>query len=103
MIFIVVIWDLGFTLTMIFACRSNFSAHWATVTAKEITVKCINTFLMMYALSISDFVTDALILLIPIPMIWKLHLPPMRKFGVTIVFLFGGLYVLSALDRVHYN
>jgi hypothetical protein len=93
MILIVVIWDLGFTLTFLSACRSNFRAHWATVTAKEITVKCINTFLMMYALSISDFITDVLILLIPIPMIWRLHLPPMRKFGVMIVFLFGGLYV----------
>jgi hypothetical protein len=65
-------------------------------------VKCTNTFLMMYALSISDFVTDALILLISIPMIWKLHLP-MRKFGVTIVLLFGGLYVPFVLDRVHYH
>jgi hypothetical protein len=85
MILIVVIWDLGFTLTFLSACRSNFRAHWAT----------INTFLMMYALSISDFITDVLILLIPIPMIWKLHLPPVRKFGVMIVFLFGGLYVLT--------
>jgi hypothetical protein len=91
MIFIVVIWDLGFRLTFLSACRGDFRAHWATVTAKEITLKCINTFLMMYALLISDFITDVIILMIPIPMIWKLHLPPMRKLGVMIVFQFGGL------------
>jgi hypothetical protein len=27
MIFIVIIWDLGLTLTLIFACRSDFNAH----------------------------------------------------------------------------
>jgi hypothetical protein len=59
MIFIVVIWDLGFTLTFLSARRSNFRAHWVTVMAKEITVKCINTFLMMYALSISSSTQDS--------------------------------------------
>ena len=90
---IVVVWDLGFTLTMLCACRSDFRAHWSTTTSKELTTRCINTFLMMYALSISDFITDLIILLIPIPMIWKLHLRARRKIGVLIVFLLGSLYV----------
>lgn len=74
-IFIVIVWDLGFTATFIFACRSDFRAHWSTTTANELATKCINTFLMTYALSISDFVADVIILLLPVPMFWKLHLP----------------------------
>ena len=93
MIGIVILWDLGFSLTLLSACRADFRAHWSTTTTKELTAKCINTFLMMWALSISDFITDLIILLIPLPMIWKLRLPMSRKIGVSIVFFFGSLYV----------
>lgn len=107
MIFIIVIWDLGFTITFLSAWPKNFKAHWSTTTSKEITSQCINTFDMMWALSISDFITDVIIILIPIPMIWRLYLPLGRKLGVLLIFLLGSLYVEVKLQlyfdlRLHY-
>jgi len=91
MITAIIVWDLGFSLTLILLCRGNVRMYWSTSTTKELTTKCINPLVYMYALSISNFITDAIIILIPIPMIFKLHLPLRRKFGVTIVFLLGSL------------
>lgn len=91
MITIIILWDLGFSFTLIFSCRSKVSTYWGTKTTKELTTKCINPFIYMYALSIIDFITDGITLLIPIPMIWKLHLPLRQKLGVLIIFLLGSL------------
>ncbi|KAJ4305889.1 hypothetical protein N0V90_001422 [Kalmusia sp. IMI 367209] len=94
MIATIVVWDIGFSLTLILSCRGKsgkVSTYWDTKSAKELTSKCINPFVYMYALSISDFITDGIILLIPIPMVWKLHLPLRRKIGVSFIFLLGSL------------
>jgi hypothetical protein len=90
----IVVWDIGFSLTLILSCRGKsgkVSTYWDTKTAKELTSKCINPFVYMYALSITDFITDGLIVLIPIPMVWKLRLPTRRKVGVSLIFLLGSL------------
>ncbi|KAF1961219.1 hypothetical protein CC80DRAFT_488548 [Byssothecium circinans] len=99
----IIIWDIGFSLTLILSCRGKsgrVSTYWDTKTSKELTSKCINPFVYMYALSISDFITDAIIILIPIPMVWKLHLPTRRKFGVSLIFLLGSLAALASLIRL---
>jgi hypothetical protein len=75
MIVIIILWDLGFSLTMFASCPGDLNARFSTKTSKEIMSKCINTFLVLYGFAISDFITDALIILIPLLMIWKLHLP----------------------------
>ncbi|KAF2713983.1 hypothetical protein K504DRAFT_498779 [Pleomassaria siparia CBS 279.74] len=95
----IVLWDLGFSFTLIFSCKGHVSTYWGTKTSKELTAKCINPFIYMYALSIADFITDGIILLIPIPMIWKLHLPIGRKLGV-MIFLLGSLAALVSLIRL---
>jgi hypothetical protein len=91
MIAVIILWDLGFSFTLIFSCRSRVRMYWGTKTTKELTTKCINPFIYMFALSIIDFITDGITLLIPIPMIWKLHLPLRQKLGVGIIFLLGSL------------
>lgn len=94
MIATIIVWDIGFSLTLILSCvgkSGKVNTYWDTKTSRELTSKCINPFVYMYSLSISDFITDAVILLIPIPMVWKLHLPTRRKFGVSLIFLLGSL------------
>lgn len=39
-------------------------------------------------------VTDLAILIMPIPMVWNLHLPRVQRIGLVCLFLLGGLYVL---------
>ncbi len=47
------------------------------------------------AVSIPSIVTDLLILIIPIPPIWRLQLNRGKKTGVFLTFLIGSLYVFS--------
>ena len=86
---IIMVWDLGFTITMFASCRSDFNAMFYTKSTAELAVKCIETFGLIYAYAISDFIVDCFIIIIPAPMIWKLHLPFARKLGVSLVFLMG--------------
>jgi hypothetical protein len=36
-------------------------------------------------------VTDLVILLMPLPMVWNLHLPRLQRVGLGVLFLLGGL------------
>lgn len=42
-------------------------------------------------------VTDLVILLMPLPMVWNLHLPRLQRVGLAGLFLLGGLYILCIL------
>lgn len=88
---LVILWGVGFSITYLSACRGDFSVRWSTESSEQIELKCINTFWMLYGLAISDFVMDCMIILIPVPMIWKLHLRSSRKLGILVVFLLGSL------------
>ncbi|KAF2010685.1 hypothetical protein BU24DRAFT_313766, partial [Aaosphaeria arxii CBS 175.79] len=94
---IVILWFLGFTITYLSACRDDFTARWSGIAFQT---KCINTFWMLYSLAVSDFVMDCLIIIIPVPLVWKLHLTPKRRLGVSIVFLLGSLATAASLVRL---
>lgn len=100
LIAVTILWDIGFSITLICSCRPKVSTYWSATTSTELTTKCINPFVYMYALSITDFITDAITFLIPIPMIWQLQLPMRRKFGVLIIFTLGSLAVLASVIRL---
>jgi hypothetical protein len=87
MILLITIWGLGFSITYLAACQDNFALHWDAGD----TTQCINTFWMLYALAISDTAMDCITIIIPIPLIWKLHLALDRKVGISIIFLLGSL------------
>ncbi|KAF2439273.1 hypothetical protein P171DRAFT_422933 [Karstenula rhodostoma CBS 690.94] len=50
-------------------------------------------------ISIPSIITDVFILIIPIPTIWKLQLNKLKKTGIFITFLVGGLGVTTAIVR----
>lgn len=52
---------------------------------------CFNVIAFDYAVSISDIILDATLLILPIPMVLGLQLPPKRKLAVLGMFLLGGL------------
>ena len=81
-------------------------------------IYCVDTLRVGYSYAISDFISDMIIILIPIPFVsvkkgkaasatdWpplkilKLHLPPLRKAGVIGVFMLGFLASAASLVRL---
>lgn len=90
MIAIVVMFGIGISFSVIFACGTHFSYWWSTA-GTALKDHCIDTQMLSYAQSVSDFIIDVIILAIPIPLIWRLHLSTKRKLGVIAIFLTAGV------------
>jgi hypothetical protein len=90
MLVIVVMFGVGITFATIFACGTHVSYWWSSAGA-ELKDHCVNTQMLEYAQSVSDFIIDAIIILIPIPLVWRLKLSSKRKLGVIAVFLTAAL------------
>ncbi|KAL8880819.1 MAG: hypothetical protein Q9198_001847 [Flavoplaca austrocitrina] len=73
-------------LTIIFECRP-ISAAWM----RFIEAKCINTDAAILAVAVFTVVTDCIILGLPLPFVWKLQMPRVRKLQLTALFLLGAL------------
>ena len=54
-------------------------------------VYCVNHYQLYYSLSISDVLIDIIILIIPIPFVWRLHMKPAQKVAVSGIFALGSL------------
>ncbi|KAA8570253.1 hypothetical protein EYC84_002565 [Monilinia fructicola] len=98
MIGVVLVWTFGFFFTMMFECRTEFWAFWSTLS--DLLTHCLDDVKFQRVLSISDVVSDILILLIPIPIIWQLNLSIERKVAVCGVFLMGSLAVAFGIVRL---
>ncbi len=53
--------------------------------------RCINVLAFYRWISLPNIITDALMLALPIPMVWKLNTSTGKKFGLTIGFLTGSM------------
>jgi hypothetical protein len=95
MLVIVAMYGISLTFATIFACGVHVDIWWASAGA-ALKERCINTQMLTYAQTVSDFIIDGIILVIPIPLIWRLHLEPQRKLGVIAVFLTASLYVATS-------
>ncbi|KAI9816683.1 MAG: hypothetical protein M1826_001757 [Phylliscum demangeonii] len=60
---------------------------------------CVNFDLLFRLPAIFNFITDALILLLPMPVVWNLHTSVRRKVALTAIFVLGGLSVASRPRR----
>ena len=97
MIVLVVLWTLGFFFSELFNCGTHFSALWGSTVD---LMSCDKTEVHLLALVITDFITDAIILIFPIPLIWRLHMAVGRKLAVMAVFLLGSVAVAASLTRL---
>lgn len=57
----------------------------------DITHHCFDQVTFYIAQGSLNFVSDVFVVLMPIPLLWKLRLPLARRLGLVIVFLLGGL------------
>ncbi|KAG4029788.1 hypothetical protein MFRU_014g00870 [Monilinia fructicola] len=98
MIFVIILWTLSFFLSILFICGTDFSAYWtSTIVEKE---HCVDTSKLHNAFAISDVVTDFIIISLPVPMIFGLHLTVARKIGILAIFSLGALTIAASIVRM---
>lgn len=64
--------------------------------------KCLNLSEVRFVIAILNVFSDLIMMILPQRIIWGLSLPPMRKLKLSILFLFGILYVLSLFPNPHF-
>lgn len=67
-------------------CRP-FSFYWRS----DIKGRCGNIQLGLLVIAIFNLILDFLLILLPMPVLWKLKMPTTRKIGVSIVFSMGAV------------
>lgn len=86
-----VLWWTASWFIIFLECRP-LSTNWGVPT------QCRPTFRAGVIFAVFNSVSDVAILILPQPMIWQLQLPISKKIGLSLVFLFGGLYVKVPAD-----
>ncbi|KAL7625751.1 hypothetical protein AAE478_004974 [Parahypoxylon ruwenzoriense] len=97
LIVLVVSWTLAFVFATLFECGRNFWIIWSS--QRNFETRCPGTVKLIFTLCLTDFLTDIVILCIPIPLVLRLNLSNSRKIAISSVFLLGGGTVVASLIR----
>ena len=95
---LVVAWWIQSIFTYIFQCLPINKA-WEV----DGSGSCVSVTQIYIAGALSNVVIDAIVLLMPLPLLWRLQLKPMEKPGITLVFSAGYLCVWFALRADSFN
>ncbi|KAF2726542.1 hypothetical protein EJ04DRAFT_396744, partial [Polyplosphaeria fusca] len=91
-------WAIAYTFAFMLPCMPNIQVYF--VNPDNWIYECIDTLTLGYSYAISDFISDALVILIPVPFIWQLRLSTARKLSVLAVFCLGILASAASLIRL---
>ncbi|KAL8704394.1 MAG: hypothetical protein Q9225_008089 [Loekoesia sp. 1 TL-2023] len=95
---VVIAWAATFFIAILAACGTSIEANFDTLGAlKE---RCVNTFDILIALAVSDVAVDLAILIMPIPLVLRLHMPLRRKIAILGVLLVGMLAIACGITRM---
>lgn len=83
---VVIAWWIAFIMATIFGCRP-VQGYWD----KTIKPSCLDTETFIIAMAVPNLLTDVVILLLPIPIIWRLQLALSQRFALSFMFLLGSL------------
>jgi hypothetical protein len=72
---------------LIFPCKPIAKAWDVTITEGS----CINRGAVYIMQAVTNIVTDIVLLLLPIPIVWKLQMPVVQKIGLVLIFVVGSL------------
>lgn len=86
---VVSLWATGFLLARIFMCGARVSLFWDGWAIYR--QKC-KVYPISNGFGISDIITDVLIVVSPMPIVWRLRLPKLQRAGVIGIFALGFLY-----------
>jgi len=90
------LWGISTGLVAIFQCHPIAAAYDMKLQQMKGT-KCIHLTQYLVSTSILNVVVDAVILVLPLRILWTLQLRTSRKVSLSFVFLLGILYVTSAI------
>lgn len=82
-------WGVSYFFALLFKC--NPLSAYIRYGLKAPSLHCANPYQIYYSLSISDVLIDVIILIIPIPFVWRLHMKPSQKVAVSGIFALGSL------------
>lgn len=91
---VVLLWWIGTFFADVFICIP-VERNWNP----SIAGHCGNKQLVGIITPIPWIVTDLIILLMPLPMVWRLHLPGVQRVGLGGLFLLGGFALVSSCVR----
>ncbi|KAF2855811.1 hypothetical protein T440DRAFT_551145 [Plenodomus tracheiphilus IPT5] len=100
LIVLTVAWIVAFFFALFFMCGTQFYLLWGPY--YKLAMLCSNgdALVIDQALAISDFGFDVIILLLPLPRIWTLHMDVQRRLLVTAVFVLGAGALLGSILRM---
>ncbi|KAI0556236.1 plasma membrane protein Pth11-like protein [Xylaria curta] len=98
MICFIALWTTAFFFAQLFGCRLNFYAYWRST--YDLLTKCVQTEQLFLALSITDFITDIVLIIIPLPLMWQLNLSLRKKIAILLIFSVGIVSVAASLTRL---
>jgi len=98
MIAATILWTVIFEFLYIFRCGTNFSAGWVSI--KELQEYCNDENARQIGFSVTDVFADLVLLVLPMPIVWRLQMPIKRKLAVSGVLLLGSLAIAASFVRM---
>ncbi|CAI6235680.1 unnamed protein product [Periconia digitata] len=92
----VALWATGFFFARVFMCGKDVSLFWKGFAIYK--RKCV-IYPISNGFGISDIITDALVVISPIPIVWRLRLPKLQRAGVVGMFALGFLSTAAGAAR----
>lgn len=98
MILVVTLLGVAFVVTSACQCYvRNWSLQYLEWSHRK---HCVQAEISWSAFAITDVVTDLILLLFPVPMVWKLQLTLSKKISVLLVFFFGSFSTAIGITRM---
>lgn len=98
MLFVLVLWGVAFSLAFGFICGLDFSENWTPVNISG--DQCPNPIPLLDAYVISDAILDLGLLIMPVPLIWKMQMPIRKRLTVASIFLLGTMAIVASLMQM---
>ncbi|QSZ35672.1 hypothetical protein DSL72_006794 [Monilinia vaccinii-corymbosi] len=94
----IVAWTVSFFFATLFECGRDFGLLWQSL--KTFRQDCGKYKYIQLGHAASDVATDLLVLALPLPVIWKLHMTKDRKIGLSFIFMLGSLSTAAGTARL---
>ncbi|KAI5458203.1 hypothetical protein BGZ63DRAFT_432708 [Mariannaea sp. PMI_226] len=95
---IVAVYTILITFMMFFVCNPPRKAFDFKVEGGT----CIEAGILYIATAVSNIVTDSILFVLPIPMVYQLHMPRIQKVGAIVIFGIGSLTIATSIIRLAY-
>ncbi|EED14508.1 conserved hypothetical protein [Talaromyces stipitatus ATCC 10500] len=95
---IVSAWTVAFFFATLFQCGTIPSRLWSS--PRDVATYCSSYKYIQLGHATSDVATDLVVLTIPMPIIWRLHMTIRQKLGLLIVFMLGYMSTAAATARI---